>query len=294
MSTAQPLKDVNGRTLLHHEIIAQQPDAPWLVFVHGAGGSIRTWKFQIDAFAAHYRLLLIDLRDHGHSKDILPEYPAYDFDIVAEDVLHLIDHLGIEKAHFVSLSIGSVILQKIDIERPKLIDRMVMAGAIFDGSKAMHLFVHTGKALNYVLPYKALYWLFSFIVLPRKNHRLSRYIFRRQSRRLSQREFLKWVELYKPFFKLVAQYVNRPVEKKGLVVMGDQDHIFFRAAERFARIQRNMRLAVIENCGHVCSIEAPELFNDLVLKFLSDQEVPDVVTATPVPQDWAELKALKG
>ena len=294
MSSPHPLQDVNGRTLLHHEIIALQPDAPWLVFVHGAGGSIRTWKFQIDAFAAHYRLLLIDLRDHGYSKDILPEYPAYDFDIVAEDVLHLVDHLGIEKAHFVSLSIGSVILQKIDIERPALIDRMVMAGAIFDGSRAMHLFVHAGKALNYVLPYQALYWLFSFIVLPRKNHRLSRYIFRRQSRRLSQREFLKWVELYKPFFKLVAQYVNRPVEKKGLVVMGDQDHIFFRAAERFARIQRNMRLAVIENCGHVCSIEAPELFNDLVLKFLSDQDVPDVVTATPVPQDWAELKALKG
>lgn len=294
MESQVPFKDHSGRTLLHHEIIENTPGAPWLVFVHGAGGSIRTWKFQIDAFAQDYRLLLIDLRDHGYSKDILPEYPAYDFDIVAEDVLHLIDHLGIAKAHFISLSIGSVILQKIDIERPELIDRMIMAGAIFDGSKAMHLFVHTAKVLNYLLPYRAMYWLFSFIVLPRRNHRLSRHIFRRQSRRLTQHEYLKWVELYKPFFKLVAQYVNRPVEKKGLVVMGDQDHIFFRAAERFARIQRNMRLAVIENCGHVCSIEAPELFNDLVLKFLSDQEIPDSVTAKPVPQSWEELKALKG
>ena len=61
----------------------------------------------------HYRLLLIDLRDHGYSKDILPEFPEYDFDIVGEDILAVIDHLGIEKAHFVSLSIGSVILQKI-------------------------------------------------------------------------------------------------------------------------------------------------------------------------------------
>ena len=57
----------------------------------------------------------------------------------AEDILAVIDHLGIEKAHFVSLSIGSVILQKLDIERPELIDRMVMAGAIFDGSRLMHL-----------------------------------------------------------------------------------------------------------------------------------------------------------
>ena len=293
MPETNPQQDVNGHTLLHHEVIALNPNAPWLVFVHGAGGSIRTWKFQIDAFAPHFRLLLIDLRDHGYSKDILPAFPAYDFDIVAKDILVLIDHLGIEKAHFMSLSIGSVILQKIDIERPELVDRMIMAGAIFDGSKAMHWFVHSGKFLSYILPYRALYWLFSFIVLPRRNHRLSRYIFRRQSRRLTTREYMKWIELYKPFFHLIRDYVNRPVMKKGLVVMGSQDHIFFRAAKQFTEIQKNMRLAVIENCGHVCSIEAPEVFNDLVLRFLQDLEVPEAVTAKPVPMSWSELKALQ-
>ena len=293
MPETKPQQDVNGHTLLHHEVIAQNPNAPWLVFVHGAGGSIRTWKFQIDAFAPHFRLLLIDLRDHGHSKDILPAFPAYDFDIVAKDILVLTDHLGIEKAHFMSLSIGSVILQKIDIERPELVDRMIMAGAIFDGSKAMHWFVHSGKFLSYILPYRALYWLFSFIVLPRRNHRLSRYIFRRQSLRLTTREYMKWIELYKPFFHLIRDYVNRPVMKKGLVVMGSQDHIFFRAAKQFTEIQKNMRLAVIENCGHVCSIEAPEVFNDLVLRFLQDLEVPEAVTAKPVPMSWSELKALQ-
>lgn len=289
------LSNADGRTLLYHEVVADAPsDAPWLVFVHGAGGSIRTWKYQIEAFRPHYRLLLIDLRDHGYSKDILPEFPEYDFDIVGEDILAVIDHLGIVKAHFVSLSIGSVILQKLDIERPELIDRMVMAGAIFDGSRLMHLFVHSGKLLNYVLPYQAIYWLFSYIVLPRRNHRMSRWIFRRQSRRLTPGEYLKWVELYKPFFQLIKAYVSRKVDKQGLVVMGSQDHIFFGAAEKFAQAQKNMRLAVIENCGHVCSIEAPELFNELVLKFLSDKEIPLRVKATPVPSTWAELKALKG
>lgn len=288
--TMNPESRPDTRVLLHHEVIAERPDAPWLVFIHGAGGSIRTWKFQIDAFAPHYRLLLIDLRDHGYSKDILPEYPAYDFDILVEDILRVIDHRGIEKAHFLSLSIGSVILQKLDMERPDLVDRMVMAGAIFDGSKAMHMFVHSAKFLNIFLPYRAMYWLFSFIVLPRKNHRLSRYIFRRQSKRLTQREYLKWVELYKPFFRLVRDYVHRPVDKKGLVVMGDQDHIFFRAAARFAQLQKNMRLAVIENCGHVCSIEAPDVFNDLVLKFLRGEDVPASVPAQPVPTSWAELR----
>ena len=209
------LLNADGRTLLYHEVVDQAgADAPWLVFVHGAGGSIRTWKYQIEAFQPHYRLLLIDLRDHGFSKDILPD--------------------------------------------------------------------------------RAIYWLFSFIVLPRRNHRLSRWIFRRQSLRLTPGEYLKWVELYKPFFRLIKQYVERTVDKTGLVVMGAQDHIFFGAAEKFASAQKNMRLAVIENCGHVCSIEAPDLFNDLVLKFLSGKDVPARVTATPIPSTWAELKAMKG
>ena len=82
--------------------------------------------------------------------------------------------------------------------------------------------------------------------------------------------------------------------KKCLVVMLYQDHIFFRAAQNFTQIQRKMRLIVIENCGHVCSIEAPDLFNELVLQFLSDADVPQRVTATPVPMSWSELRALQG
>ena len=183
--------DLKERTLLHHEVIADNPDAPWLVFVHGAGGSIRTWKFQVEAFSPHYRLLLIDLRDHGYSKDIMPEFPAYDFDIVAKDILGVIDYLNIQKAHFMSLSIGSVILQKIDIERPDLVDRMVMAGAIFDGSKAHALVCAFGQnAVSYMLAVpRAVLDCSASSCLPRRNHRLSRYIFRRQSRRLTTREY---------------------------------------------------------------------------------------------------------
>jgi hypothetical protein len=36
------------------------------------------------------------------------------------------------------------------------------------------------------------------------------------------------------------------------------------------------------------------VFNDLVLKFLRDEEVPDTVTSHPVPTSWAELRALRG
>ena len=282
-----------NRDLLHYEIAGAEEGAPWLVFVHGAGGSIRTWKFQIEHFSKDFRLLLLDLRDHGYSKEMTPAYTAYDFDIIASDILNVIDELNITKAHFMSLSIGSVILQKIDILRPKLIDKLVMAGAIFDGSKLMYAFVHFGKLLTYILPFRVFYSLFSFIVLPRKNHRLSRYIFRKQSQRMTTVEYLKWVHLYKPFFKLIKEYFKRDLTRPCLIVMGDQDHIFLSSAKKFTSYQNNAVLSLIKGCGHVVSIESPKIFNQMASDFFNGLDTPPSVQADqPIPYKWRDLKAL--
>jgi pimeloyl-ACP methyl ester carboxylesterase len=203
------------RKMLYYKIFEKGPDAEWLVFIHGAGGSSVTWKYQIEAFRPYFNLLLLDLRDHGQSKNIAPAYPNYNFDIVCQDILQVIDHLGIKKAHFMSLSLGSVILQRLNYHRPELIDRMIMAGGVFKANIKIRLFVHSARFLNHFLPYRVMYNLFSFIVLPRKNHARARRIFRMQSQKLSPSEYLKWVELHKEFFHLLKNFLTgswkRPV-----------------------------------------------------------------------------------
>ncbi len=254
--------------MLHYKIYHLDPGAEWVVFIHGAGGSIVTWKYQINAFKPYYNLLLLDLRDHGKSKNIQPEYEEYNFDIVANDVLTVLDHLGIEKAHFMSMSLGSVVLQKLDQKRPQLIDKMIMAGGVFRANLKIKLFVHSAKFLNYFLPYRVMYNLFSFIVLPKKNHQHSRRIFRLQSQKLSPKEYLKWVGLYKDFFRLLKNFFNRNLDTLSLVVMGDEDHVFFEAAKRFVDRHAAASLVIFEHCGHICNIEQAEKFNQVVLAFL--------------------------
>jgi pimeloyl-ACP methyl ester carboxylesterase len=256
------------RKMLYYKIFEKGPDAEWLVFIHGAGGSSVTWKYQIEAFRPYFNLLLLDLRDHGQSKNIAPAYPNYNFDIVCQDILQVIDHLGIKKAHFMSLSLGSVILQRLNYHRPELIDRMIMAGGVFKANIKIRLFVHSARFLNHFLPYRVMYNLFSFIVLPRKNHARARRIFRMQSQKLSPSEYLKWVELHKEFFHLLKNFFNRKLEKASLVIMGDQDHVFFEAAQRFAHHHQKARLIILEKCGHVCNIDQAELFNSQALSFL--------------------------
>ena len=257
------------KELLHYRLYQESPNQEWLVFIHGAGGSIVSWEYQIEAFRPFFQLLLLDLRDHGKSKNIAPAYDNYDFEIVANDILKVIDHLKIQKAHFMSLSLGSVILQKLEDKKPELIDKMIMAGGVFKANFKMKFFVHSAKFLNYFLHYRLLYDLFSIIVLPRKNHAHSRKLCRLESQILTRKEYLKWIGLYKDFFRLVRDFFQRELESFSLVVMGDQDHVFFRAAQKFvAHHNSKAELAIFEKCGHVCNIEQYERFNQTALAFL--------------------------
>lgn len=254
--------------MLHHQTHVLHPQAEWVVFIHGAGGSMHTWKYQVEAFRPYFNLLLVDLRDHGQSQDLQPAYDHYNFDLVAMDILEVIDHLGIVKAHFLSVSLGSVILQKIDEKRSALIDKMIMAGGVFRATWRIKFFVHSAKLLSYILPYRVMYDLFSLIVLPRKNHRRSRRIFRLQSQKISPEAYLKWVGLYKEFFRLLRGFFERELQTLSLVVMGEEDHVFVNAARRFAQTHGNAQLIIFEKCGHICNIEQYERFNREALAFL--------------------------
>ena len=264
--------------MLYHETYRLGPDHPWLVFIHGAGGSLVTWKHQVRDLRPFFNLLLIDLRDHGQSKNIDPAYDAYDFDIVAADILRVLEHLGIERAHFMSLSLGSIILQKLNEKRPDLIQSMIMAGGVFKADWRISFFAHTGKFLSYFVPFRWIYDLFSLIVLPRKNHQPSRRLFRLQSQKLSPREFLKWLGLYRDFFKVVRRFYKARLQKASLIIMGGQDHVFLNAAKRFTQAQAHQaQLVVIEGCGHICNLEQAKRFNEEVLRFLQSLSTQPVV-----------------
>ncbi len=254
--------------MLHFQTYELSKNTPWLVFIHGAGGAIATWRYQTEAFKPFFNLLLLDLRDHGLSKNVLPEFSSYNFDIVCDDILEVIDHLGIQRAHFISLSLGSAILQRIDQVRPDLIDRMVMAGGIFRATLKMRALVNASRLLNAVLPYRYIYALFSLIVLPKKNHEKSRRLYRQQAKRLTQAEYMKWVGLYGEFFQVLDEYFHCQLKKWSLVVMGAEDHVFFKAARRFVAKQEKATLVVIEKCGHICNVEQWQRFNMEALRFL--------------------------
>ena len=256
--------------LLNHDIYKHPTSTHWVVFLHGAGGSSKTWDRQLTDFKAQFNVLNMDLRDHGNSKKIIPEYPKYNLTIVTQDILNLLDHLGIDKASFISLSMGSFLMQSLALQRPQLIEKCILAGAVFAGTWQLRWFTRIALIFNQLFTYQQMYTIFSWILMPRKNHQLARRLYKIQAHKLSPEEYLKWVALYDDFFSTLDQFRNWKVSFRTLVIMGDQDYVFATGAKRFEKIQPKVTLKIIPNAGHICNIDQPEIFNTTAIEFFKE------------------------
>ncbi len=257
---------------LNHTIYKNEKASKWVVFIHGAGGSSSTWDRQISAFAKVFNVLVMDLRDHGLSKNIQPEYNAYKLQIVVDDILQLLKEQHIKRASFVTLSMGSFLMQRIAIQNPQLVERCILAGAVFSGTWQLRYFTRIALIFNRFFTYKQMYSIFSWILMPRKNHQLARRLYKIQAHKLTPAEYLKWVALYDDFFSTLDEFRNWKVQFPTLVVMGEQDYVFMRGAKQFIHKQPNATLLTIPKAGHVCNIDNAAAFNSGSIDFLQQTE----------------------
>jgi 3-oxoadipate enol-lactonase len=100
-----------------------QGQGPWLILCHSLATDLSLWDEQLPALIGRFRVLRFDTRGHGGS-----EAPAgaYDFPMLTADVLGLMDALGVDKAHFVGISLGGMIGQHLALAAPGRLDRLVL------------------------------------------------------------------------------------------------------------------------------------------------------------------------
>ena len=256
------------REELYCKKVFKDPKRKWVVFIHGAGGNSKTWSRQVEAFTSKFNILLIDLRDHGNSKSIQPEFQSYSFEIISKDIKLALDKAEITKAHFVTLSFGSVVMQDFAKRHPEVIDKAIFIGGIFKGSFAIKSFVYMAKAFNLILPYPTMYSLFSYLLMPRKRNQIARKLYRTQAMKITQSEYMKWIGLYREFFRLLKTFSNYPIINSSLIVMGSDDFVFKRSARQFASRHPNISFESIPQTGHIANIESADSFNKIGLNFL--------------------------
>lgn len=242
----------------------------WVVFLHGIGGSRKTFTYQIEDFSTHYNLVLLDLHGHGesvHHKLGALEKPS--LDAVAVDVLAALDELKIEKAHFVGMSSGTMIQTALANLAPERILSLVLSGAAIKFRPRAKVLIATGNMLRHVVPRMVLYRLFAWIMMPRSNHRRSRSIFIREAAKMPAEEFYIWFDLTQRFEKdyPLERHTAPPVPK--LYILGEEDHMLAPLTAKYAGMDKGAGVHIIPRCGHVCNIDDVSEFNRAALSFMA-------------------------
>lgn len=96
---------------------------PFALFMHGIGGNRSNWRAQLPAFAPHFACAAWDARGYGGSEDY---EGALDFDDFVGDVLRVLDHFGVERAHLVGLSMGGRIAMRTALLHPERIATLTL------------------------------------------------------------------------------------------------------------------------------------------------------------------------
>jgi len=97
-----------------------------LVLLHGFTGSSADWDDVLESWAGDYQIIAVDLRGHGKSGTLTGQFRHRD---AAEDVLSLLDGLGVKSCKAIGISAGGNVLLHMTTKRPGLISAMVIVSA---------------------------------------------------------------------------------------------------------------------------------------------------------------------
>jgi len=254
--------------MIYHKKFLHTDSRTWVVFVHGAGGSNVVWFKQLRDFKKHFNVLLIDLRGHGKSKMTNIAAEQYRFDEIAVDVIDIMDHLKIDKAHFVGISLGCIVIRAIDKLAPGRAESIILGGAVIQFNKKINVLVNTALLLNSILPYMWLYKLNALILMPSRRSAQARQLFIREAIKLGKAEFSKWLRMSQEIKLHLNEFLHREASAPVLYLMGDRDHMFLPMVMDVVRKHFNSTLKIIRNSGHCCNLEQPDAFNRMSILFI--------------------------
>jgi pimeloyl-ACP methyl ester carboxylesterase len=121
------LAPVNGIKLWYAEFGQGAP----VILLHGGLANSNYWGLLVRALAPHYRVIVMDSRGHGRSsRDARP----YGYDLMADDVVGLMDYLKIDKAALVGWSDGAIIGLDIALSHPQRLSKLFAFAANSDPS----------------------------------------------------------------------------------------------------------------------------------------------------------------
>ncbi len=244
-----------------------------LVLCYCRGGNATMWSPQVETFSRKYRFIRFEPRGHGRS-DAPQDPSAYGLDTSVEDLLGLLDHLGIEKAYVGGLSMGGGITTRFTLLHP---DRVAGLVVIDSGSASGH--AHAEEVRSRTTQVRELAFTEGMEAVAQYSIREVDSFALRAARGLEEAEgMLEMIRALTPHgyvYSLEAldqapafDYRLCEITAPTLCIAGNEDPALEDVKFIHSQIEGS-ELVVVPDAGHFTNLDQTEVFNREVLAFLA-------------------------
>jgi 3-oxoadipate enol-lactonase len=248
-----------------------------LVLLHAGVANLRMWDEQVKEFSKHYLVVTYDARTFGKSTSEPTEFSN------RQDLLDLLNHLKIDKAHVLGLSRGGTIAMDFTLEFPHKVSSLIMAASnpsgfdYTDDSDLERTYFARDEELSEIKNAEAMADLDVEMWVDGPGQKPGR-----ADQNVRQQVRAMTLEHYQYYFTAFAENELVPVPLKPpaverlasitvptLIITGSLDFSYTQAAAKvMTRAIPNAKHVSISDVAHMVNMEKPEVFNKAVLEFL--------------------------
>lgn len=253
----------DGANIHYLDIGQGQP----VLLLHGLGSCGDDWSLQIKALQDDYRVIAPDFRGHGGSSAPDGQFSIAQF---ADDMLALIDNLGLKDVHVAGLSLGGMVAFEM-ATRPNANLRSL---TIVNSGPHMLLDRFAVKLTYYfrlsairVAGLPRLGKIISQKLFPDDDQQALRDLFVRRMSAMNSHAYIRTLKAITSWSVL-----NKlgQIRCKTLVISADKDYTSVDEKKRYTDLIPDAELKVVENSRHATPLDQPEKLNDLLKQFLCE------------------------
>ncbi len=266
-----PYAESNGVRLYYEEAGKGIP----IIFVHEFSGDLWSWEGQIQHFCRRYRCIAFNARGYPPS-DVPAAVSKYSQQIAVDDVVAVMRHAGVRKAHIMGCSMGSQTTLYFGLTNPRMAMSLTMIGigtgsnpsdrSVFlrDTEAKARVFEEGGLAAAL----KNLRKTANRMQLKDKNPRAFESFCEKfmQHSALGHANIVRGVQGRRPALHSLESKL-RALKVPAHIIVGDEDPGAVDAGIYIKRVSRAARLTVAPATGHLVNLEEPELLNGLTEDF---------------------------
>ena len=256
---------ING-VALHYTLEGPQA-APVVTFCHSLAADSTLWALQRRALASTYRVLCFDWRGHGGS-DSSPG--PYTFEQLADDARALLAKLGIDRTHFVGMSMGGMVGQVLALRSPEILSSLTLCDttAMMPKDRAASWDAKIAAAST---DFESLVGPAVDVFLPKgfsESHPEVVEMVKTMFRRTSPEGYIACAHPIRDFNVIERLH---EIRVPTLVVVGEQDMgTPVPASKAIAERIPGARLHVLANAAHLSNLAQPDEFNRVIGAFIAE------------------------